>query len=199
MTWSSSGEEEGERGRTLLGPVQRLDHLDGEVDLHALVGLDAVDVPARYPTGSTSASLGRARADEPRGRATHMAFCGSVQSTSCAPICSGVTMLDLSLVSSYTLRSTSRHLIMTCSSGREASQYALARDEEREERRERGTHVGDAPLVGRVRVAVDGEEVRQALPQLGVVGRLAGEVQEHEARQDLQGTERQRLHRGRRG
>jgi len=66
---------------------------------------------------------------------------------------------------------------MTCSPvthGRRVSKVA------RQEWAEAETHVGDAALVGRVRVAVDGEEVRQALPQLGVVGRLARKVQEHE-------------------
>lgn len=66
---------------------------------------------------------------------------------------------------------------MTCSPvthGRRVSEVARAEWIEAE------THVGDAALVGRVRVAVDGEEVRQALPQLGVVGRLARKVQEHE-------------------
>lgn len=52
-------------------------------------------------------------------------------------------------------------------------------------RRSRGTYVGDSALVDGIRVAVDGEEVGEALAKDLVVDRLAGEVEKGKTTEDL--------------
>ena len=107
-----------------------------------------------------------------------MAFCGSVHSTNMPMICAGDTISWSS--------SRSRVATASCSNiGIEIYPRRCEHQRSESAQKDRSTYLAHPLLVHARRITIHGEEIRQTLSQLLILGRIGREIGHHETLEDL--------------